>query len=211
MKSHLSLENIIYWNRKFHIYIGLFLLFFILFFSVSGLLLNNSKWVFASYWKERKETKIVTQVTIPANQDSSVLIQHFMSQLKLSGEISNVKLTPETIYFRTMRPGFIEDINVDLKSRLCIRKEIVYNWWGKIKSLHTFNGSDKVHSGFKPNWYLTNIWRLVMDIVAAGLIYLCISSWIMWYEIRKSYSAGIIALLVGIAGAIFFIFLLRIL
>ena len=207
MKSPSSAENIIFWNRRIHIYIGLFLFFFILLFSVSGLLLNHSQWKFASFWKERKETKTVTRVTIPSNRDSASLIQHLMKQLNMAGEISNVQLTPESIYFRVAKPGLIREINVDFKSCISVRKEIAFNWWGKIRNLHTFNGSDKEHPEFRPNWFVTNIWRLVMDSIAIGLIFLCISSWIMWYKVRKSYPAGLIVLVSGIAGAIFLIYI----
>lgn len=209
MKPSLIIENIISRNRKLHIYIGLFLVLFILFFSLSGLLLNHSQWEFASFWKERKETEIITPVTIPINLDSTALLQHFMKQLNISGEINNVKLTSESISFRIMKPGINQDIHVDLKSGISVRKKMVYNWWGEIRILHTFNGSDKLNPGVQPNWLITRIWRLTMDILAIGLIFLCLSSWIMWYKIRKNYSSGLLVLIVGMAGAIFFIFLLQ--
>jgi uncharacterized membrane-anchored protein len=87
----------------------------------------------------------------------------------------------------------------------------VFNWWGKIRTLHTFNGSDKSDPEVKPNWLVTDIWRLVMDAIALGLIFICLSSWIMWYEVRKSYPYGLIVLMLGFAGAVLFIFVLRIL
>jgi hypothetical protein len=211
MKSRLSVEEIISWNRKFHIYIGLFFLFFILFFSISGLLLNHSRWEFTSFWKERKETKTETNLIIPANLDSASLVQNFKEQLNISGEISNVRLTAENIYFRAGKPGYMREINVDFKSSVCVSKVTAFNLWGKIRNLHTFNGSDKAHPEVQPNWLITNIWRLVMDLTAIALIFLSFSSWIMWYEVRKSYPAGIVVLVLGISGAIFFIFILRIL
>jgi hypothetical protein len=211
MNNPFSIDNIIYWNRKFHIYIGLFLLLFILFFSLSGLLLNHSQWKFASFWEERNETEILTPLTIPIALDSVSLLRNFMKQLDISGEISNVSITAESIDFRVAKPGTSHDIHVDLKSSMSDQKKIVFNWWGKMRVLHTFNGSDKMDPGVRPNWPETRIWRLSMDVIALGLIFLCISSWIMWYEIRKNYSAGVIVLILGIAGAIFLIFLLRIL
>jgi hypothetical protein len=211
MKYYYLIENITYWNRKFHIYIGLFLVLFILFFSLSGLLLNNSQWKFASFWKERKETEIITPVTIPVNLDSVAMLQHFMKQLGILGEISNVRLTRETLNFRVVKPGTNQDIEVDFKKCIGVRKEMVFNWWGKMRILHTFNGSDKLNPEIQPNWTVTHIWRLTMDSVAIGLIFLCLSSWVMWYKIRESYSIGLLVLILGIAGAIFFIFILRIL
>ena len=207
MKSPLSLDNVIYWNRKFHIFIGLFLLLFILFFSFSGLLLNHSQWEFASFWKERKESEKVIQVTIPANRDSSALIHDFMNQLNLAGEVRNVKLTSESLNFRVTKPGIMEDLHVDFIKSICIRKETVFNWWGKLRNLHTFNGYDKINPDFKPNWSVTNIWRLTMDSVAIGLIFLSVSSWVMWFKVRKNYPAGLIVLILSIAGALFFIIL----
>jgi hypothetical protein len=209
MNPLILIENIIYWNRKFHIYIGLFLLLFILFFSLSGLILNHSQWRFASFWKERKETEIITPVTIPVTLDRTALLQDFMKQLNISGEISNVKLTSVSISFRVVKPGINQDILVDFKTGISVRKVMVFNWWGKMRILHTFNGSDKMNPEVQPNWHITQIWRLTMDVIAIGLIFLCTSSWIMWYKIRKSYSYGLIVLTLGIAGAIFFIFLLR--
>lgn len=211
MINPFSIDNIIYWNRKFHIYIGLFLLLFILFFSLSGLLLNHSQWKFASFWKERHETEIIIPLTIPVNLDSISLLHNFMKQLDISGEISNVNLTPDSINFRVVKPGTIQDIHIDFKSSMSDQKKIVFNWWGKMRILHTFNGSEKMNPGTQPNWFVTHIWRLSMDVIALGLIFLCFGSWIMWYKIRKDYSMGMIVLILGITGAIFFIFLLRIL
>lgn len=208
MKILAFIDSLIYWNRKLHIYIGLFLTLYILFFSLSGLLLNHSQWKFAGFWKERKETEIITPVLIPVNPDSSALPQQFMRQLNITGEISNVKITSEGISFRVVKPGTNRDIRVDFKKGISVSKEMVFNWWGKMRILHTFNGSDKTNPDVKPNWINTRIWRLTMDVVAIGLIFLCISSWIMWYKIRQSYYGAMIVIISGFAIAIFLVFLL---
>lgn len=211
MKTPSFFKNIIYWNRKFHMYVGLFLLLFIWLFSFSGLLLNHSQWEFASFWKERKEKETIMPITIPAHLDSAALLQNFMEQLKISGEISNVKFTPDSVDFRVVVPGTNRDIHVDFKQRISVQKEMNFNLWGKIRTLHTFNGADKANPETQPNWLVTRIWRLAMDGIAIGLIFLCISSWIMWYKIRKNYIWGPVVLILGFAGAIYFIFLLRML
>ena len=209
MKSLISSENLIRWNRKLHILAGLFLLFFILLFSFSGLLLNHGQWKFASFWKERKEAEFDTLLPVPVTRDNSSLIGYYMKELNITGEISEVRSAPESISFRVARPGLIRNISADLKTGNCVIKEMEFNRWGKIRSLHTFNGSDKAHPEAKPNWSVTNIWRLTMDIVAAGLIFLCLSSWIMWYKVRKNYPAGTILLILGIIGGIVFVFLIK--
>jgi uncharacterized protein len=211
MKNQSSVETVSRWNRKFHIYTGLFLLFSTLFFSFSGLILNHGKWGFTSFWKERREIKTETQITIPANHESASLIHYFKKKLNLTGEITNVNLSPENMNFRVVRPGYMCEISIDFRTSVCVSKEIKFNWWGKMRSLHTFNGSDKVHPEIEPNWIITNVWRLSMDITAIGLIIICISSWIMWWGVRKKYPAGLFVLALGFAGAIFFIFILKLL
>lgn len=37
------------WNRKIHIYLGLYFLFFLGLFSISGLVLNHPQWAFAQF------------------------------------------------------------------------------------------------------------------------------------------------------------------
>jgi hypothetical protein len=211
MKTISSIKNILSWNRKFHIYIGLFLLLFIWLFSLSGLLLNHSQWKFASFWDQRKESEIITPVNIPASLDSSALILTIMDQLNLSGEISNVKITPVSVDFRVIIPGTIREIHVDLKDKFSIQKQTVFNFWGKMRVLHTFNGLNKTNPEIKSNWFFTRIWALAMDGVALGLILLCFSSWLMWYEVRKNYSKGVYVLILGLAICLYFIFLIRLL
>ena len=44
------------WNRKLHFYSGLFLVFFLWLFALTGLLLNHPKWTFHENWTNRRET-----------------------------------------------------------------------------------------------------------------------------------------------------------
>lgn len=69
---------------------------------------------------------------------------------------------------------------------ICIQNEMRCNFWGKIKTLHTFNAVNRENPALTANWLISKIWIFSMDAIAIGLIYLCISSWIMWYNIRKA-------------------------
>jgi hypothetical protein len=195
-------------NRKFHIYAGLLLLLFIWLFSLSGLLLNHSQWKFAGFWEQRKETEKITPVEVPFGSDSIQTINKLMHQLKISGEISNITSNTGSLDFRVTKPGTVRNIRIDLINKISTQKITVFNIWGKIKTLHTLNGVNKATPDIRPNWIVTRIWRTTMDIIAFGLIFLCISSWIMWYEVRMNYSKGVYVLILGLTGAIYFIFLI---
>jgi hypothetical protein len=200
-------KNINYWSRKFHIHLGLFMLLFIWLFSLSGLLLNHgSKWKFASFWNERKEKTTVTPVFIVADLDSSALLTTIIKQLKISGEISQVTLTTDSIDFRVSIPGHERNLHVNFKEGTCTQKELIFNGWGKMRTLHTFNGINKNNPDLPPNWIITRIWQLTKDVLAIGFIILCFSSWILWYNIRNQYKWGLLFLLSGFALSIYFVF-----
>lgn len=210
-KSKPLAKEVISWNRKLHIHVGLFLLLFIWLFSFSGLLLNNSQWKFFSFWDEREETKTVTAIRLPLQADSAAILQQVMQQLQLRGEVSNVKLTADSVDFRVSAPGRGHNLHVDFKKGTVAQTQFRFNWWGKLRTLHTFNGIDKNNLDRRPNWLVSNIWRFSMDGIALGLIFLCVSSYVMWYRVRKDYRWGPLVLALGFAGAIYFVYLIRLL
>lgn len=208
MKKNI-VKDVVYWNRKLHIHLGLFLLVFIWLFSFSGLLLNHSDWKFASFWDERNEKKVTSFLTVPANLDSAAIIANIKSQLRISSEVNEIKLNKDSIDFRAEVPGHIKNIHVDFKKGVCTQSEIKFNVWGIMRTMHTFNGVNKNNPSAKPNWILTSIWRLTMDGIAIGLILLCLSSFIMWYKLKKGRVLGAIILITGCIVAIYFVFLIR--
>jgi hypothetical protein len=196
-----------FWSRKFHIHIGLFLLLFIWLFSLSGLLLNHH-WEFATFWEQREQKESVTALILPSRLDSASLIHAVVDELGISGEVTNVKYSADAVDFRVTSPGKGEDLHVDLAKGTVIRKEYSLNIWGKIRTLHTFNGVDKRNIEKSANWFVTAIWKFAMDAVAMLLILLCVSSWVMWYKIRKDYRWSGAVLTVGLMASFYFVYLI---
>jgi len=192
-------------TRRLHIHLGLLLLLFVWLFSLSGLLLNHGGWKFASFWEQRQESKIDIAVPFSAltDPDPEARIMEF---LKISGEVQQQKRTAETLEFRVQSPGIVTDVSVNLTTGSGTEKVMGYNVWGKWRTLHTFNGMSKENPSQSPNWLVTNIWRFTMDGIAIGLIITCLSSWIMWYDVRKEYKLGysILAASLGVAGYFLF-------
>jgi len=77
------------WNRKLHFYAGLFLLFFLWLFALSGLLLNHPSWSFAESWNNRKETNYDREITALGPEVKGDLGQarEIARQLGIEGEI----------------------------------------------------------------------------------------------------------------------------
>jgi hypothetical protein len=66
--------------------------------------------------------------------------------------------------------------------------------------LHTFTGIRAADARNARDWPLTSVWALSMDAVAAGLIIMLFSSYIMWYRLKAKRRGGLIALLLGLVS-----------
>lgn len=192
-------------SRKLHIHLGLLLLIFIWLFSLTGLILNHGNWKFASFWEEREES--IINFTVPDSVLKNPSPQaRAMKFLKISGEVQLQQKTSEILEFRVQSPGMVNDIHIDLANGSGTKKVLKYNMWGKLRTLHTFNGMNEENPSQSPNWVITNIWRFAMDAIAIGLIIICVSSWMMWYKVRKEYKMGYVILISSFITAGYFIF-----
>ena len=191
-------------NRSLHIQLGLLLLLFIWLFALSGLLLNHGDWKFSGFWEQRRENTIAFTVPLSMlkGSDPDVRVKEF---LQVSGELQRQKRTAERLEFRVESPGVVRDVVVDLTNGSGTQKVIRFNTWGKLRGLHTFNGMSDGNPSQSPNWWIANVWRFTMDGIAIGLIIICLSSWVMWYKVRKEYRLGYMILAIAFVLAGYFI------
>jgi len=189
------------WNRKLHFYTGLFLLFFTWLFAFSGLLLNHPTWSFAESWKNRKETNYEREITAPGPEVEGDLAQAraILRPLGIEGEIlwTTTRTDPNLFDFQVRRPGHFFFIKADFaKKRVTVRQSDV-NLWGVIKVLHTFTGVQMDDPRNRRDWTLTSLWAFSMDAVAAGLIFMVLSSFYMWFKLPQKRLPGAVVLGLG--------------
>ena len=63
--------------------------------------------------------------------------------------------------------------------------------------LHTFSGAPANNPNAKRDWVLTTVWVVAMDVLAAGLLMIVLSSYYMWYRLKQKRRLGLIALTAG--------------
>lgn len=187
------------WNNRLHYYLGLYLLFFIWLFAFTGLLLNHSHWKFAEFWPNRQQTSFEREIVTPVSEGDLAQARDLMRQLGIRGEIdwTETRNDANQFNFRVSRPGRILEIKTDLARKRATVQRIDVNLWGVMQILHTFTG---VRSGDDRNhrdWMLTSIWILAMDAVAAGFIFMILSSLWMWWEIPRKRLWGSVAFVSG--------------
>lgn len=187
------------WNRRLHYFLGLYLLFFCWLFVFTGLLLNHSRWQFAQSWPNRVQTTTQHQFRVPLATTDDERARDLMRQLGITGEIQWPAVHPANapFAFQVNRPGQVIEVKADLKSGRATLQRNDVNAWGIMHALHTFTGVRAADTRNARDWTLTTVWALSMDAVAAGLIIMVFSSYIMWYRLKAKRRGGIVALLLG--------------
>lgn len=199
------------WNRKLHYYLGLYFLFFLWLFAITGLLLNH-QWTFAEFWPNRTVSNFDRKIQPPPPTGDAGQAKDIMRQLGIEGEIewTMPRSDPGRLNFRTNRPGHAYQIKADLNQG---RAEVEYtklNIWGIMHVLHTFTGiriSDPREN--QRDWIVTTAWALSMDAIAIGLIVMVLSSFYMWYGLKQKRNLGMVALGLGFLSCGLFVFGLR--
>ena len=194
------------WNRKLHIYVGLYFLFFIWLFAFSGLLLNHPQWEVFQFWQNRKEQTTMHTFQPLITVDDFARAEEVAQKLDLVGEIEAVKIFPREnqFRFRVLRPGKIKDVMVSVETWQAEVKTITTSAWGIIHFLHQYNGVRMDDDQEKRDWFVTTLWVVAMDGLCFGLMFLTLSSLYMWYQIRKKRRIGITILGVGVFCCGFF-------
>jgi hypothetical protein len=193
-------DTFLVWNRRAHYYLGLYFLFFTWLFAFTGLLLNHH-WQFAEFWPNRIQSTSVHDVEVTADASDIDRAGRLMRQLGVAGEIQWPAAQPPNgpFTFQVTRPGLIVDVKADLQSGRTTVQQTHLNAWGVMHVLHTFTGTPATDTRHRRDWTLTTIWALSMDAVAAGLIVMVFSSYIMWFRLKPKRRGGIIALILGFA------------
>ena len=136
-------ERLYFWNRKLHYYAGLYLLFFVWLFAVSGLVLNHPKWEFAFFWPSRQQERFEQRVQLAAGAQDADQARNLMQQLSISGEIgwAAPRQRPGRFEFRVTRPGRMITVVADTTTGVASVDRISVNGWGVVNMLHSFTGS----------------------------------------------------------------------
>ena len=96
------------WNKKIHIYLGLYMLLFLWLFSISGLLINHHNWF-------QQQEKLEKPIQLPQGADDQAKAEDLRAQLGLSGDFrparGNRKPPPGHFIFTLV--GLERDISVD--------------------------------------------------------------------------------------------------
>ena len=185
------------WNRKLHFYLGLYFLFFLWLFLLTGLLLNHGQWLMAA--NERKETRYERPIDPPAGTTDLDRVRDVMRQLNLQGEIDLPAAQQEAgrLSFNVARPSDASQVRLDLNTRVASIQHFDNSRWATFRIFHTFSGSRYNQPASQREWMVTALWVFAMDALAAGLIVMVLGSYYMWWRLKPKRQLGFIVLTAG--------------
>ena len=186
------------WNRKLHYYLGLYFIFFLWLFSLTGLMLNHQQWFARLY--ERHQVSYDPEIRTPVGATRAEQTFDVMRQLNLRGEVDWPASQPVGhLDFNVSRPNGSAQVRVDLNAKQAYVKEFTNGHLHAFQIFHTFSGSRYTQPTSHRDWIMTGVWVFAMDALAAGLIVMVLGSYYMWWRLKKRKSLGLIALAAGFA------------
>jgi hypothetical protein len=196
------------WTRKLHNYLALYLLLFLWLFSVSGLVLNHSKWSVSRFWDARQESTTERAIRAPAATGDAAMAAELMRELALVGEVGETRRNADgaRFEFQVVKPGRVYRVEARLDSARAHVTEIRLNAWGVLDALHKFTGVRMDQPALTRDWLLTRLWSLAMDAVALGLVVLVLSGVYLWYRRGDARRGGLVAIAFGVACCAFFVY-----
>lgn len=195
------------WNRKIHIYLGLYMLFFLWLFSLSGLFLNHPEW-----FKPRAErSEYERAIEPPAAEGWQEKAESIARQLGLSGEIvlGPQQPRPDGFSFRVVRLNRLTGVQVDFKEK---KAKLTVGTTGLLtfpvlERFHTLTGVRRVWGEPlepKRDWVMTRIWSFSIDALAVGLMVMVLTSLYMWFQLTAKRRLGYVVLGAGVLVASYF-------
>lgn len=205
MSSSINGRTFEKWNRKLHFYLGLYFLFFLWLFSLTGLLLNHGQWRASLAANARTESRFDRAINLPAGATPLDRAKDVMRQLGLAGEVDLTAQPAGWLVFSTSRPGDANQVRVNLEERRVSVQHFDNGHWGRFRNLHTFSGSRYNQPASQRDWVLTTVWVVAMDALAAGLVVMVLGSYFMWWRLKASRRLGWVALATGFLSCGWFI------
>jgi hypothetical protein len=194
------------WNRKLHFYLGLYFLFFLWLFSLTGLLLNHGQWSIARAANQRTETRYDQTIETPTGVTELARAREVMRQLNIIGEIDWPASQPAGhLDFNVSRPRDASQVRVDLGSKRAAIQHFDNSGMAAFRIFHTFSGSRFNAPAARRDWIVTTLWVAAMDALSAGLIVMVLSSYYMWFRLKPKRRLGIGVLTGGAVSCALFL------
>ncbi len=170
------------WSRTFHIYLSMLGLLGILFFAVTGLLLNHEEWFGLAKPTVRKAEGAIP-LALLKEPDKLAIVEKLRKDFGASGAVDS---------FETDK----DQITVVFKGPARRVEAVIERGLGHVEvRLESRNAAARfteLHRGVEAG----SAWRLLIDVVAAVQIISALTGMLLWWLVPKWRPLGLVALVV---------------
>ncbi len=192
-------------NRRLHLYLGMFLLPWVLVYAVSSLVFSHMaairKWDGVTpQWKTELEREY--SLPVPPGADLRQVGARVLSDLGMEGPFfagrpgpKRLNINPANFWKRQRVTYFIDQQKVVVQSLEPLR------WYQVLVGFH-------LRSGYRQEDFLSDLWAATLDLVCIAFLLWIASGIYMWWQIRLTRFWGMTAL---VGGFVCFVLLLLVL
>ncbi len=178
--------------RTIHIYLTMFAFLLMMFFAITGVVLNHEDWIAGR--TTTRDTAGVIPVAIAQAPDKLMVVEHLRSDFGAIGAVSSFDVDPSTLHVELKGPGRHTEADVE---RATGKVKVTVERHGMLMRLDDLHrGKDSGHA-----------WRWVIDLSAALLFLGSLTGILMWIALPRRRKWGVAALIGGIvvAGVVYMI------
>jgi len=180
------------WSRTLHIYISMLGLLAVIFFSITGIMLNHEEWFgFATPHIVKKEGTLPE--AMDKNPDKLAIVEKLRKEYSATGALDSFEIEDDHLTLSFKSPGRHTDVTIQRADGHTEVSLESYGFAGRFVDLH--RGTDA-----------GPVWRFIIDATAVLLLITCFTGLLLWCLFPKWRPLGLAALafcLIGCAVAYF--------
>jgi uncharacterized protein len=173
-------------TRWLHIYGSMFSLAVVLFFSVTGIMLNHPNW-FAGAERLAESTGQMNTAWIAApaeGVDRLSVVEFLRATHRVTGAVSDFRVEGPDVSVAFKGPGYVADALIDRANGTYTLTETRLGLAAIVGDLHKGRDSGRA-------------WAIVIDASAALLCFVSLSGLVLLYFLQKHRSAGVLLVVIG--------------
>jgi hypothetical protein len=174
--------------RTLHIYVSMFGLLVLLFFSITGFTLNHADWFGAD---EPRNSPLAGRMDVKllAEPDKLAVVEALRRDLRLSGSVDSFDIDDDQCQIDFKRPGSHAHVAVDRATGTITGEATSFGAMALLNDLHM--GRDSGAS-----------WSLLIDASAWLMTFVSLSGMALLLQLPKRRRLGLIAMAVGLAASV---------
>jgi uncharacterized protein len=176
----MKFNKVVAFSRTIHIYVTVFACLLMMFFAVTGVLLDHEEWLNGAM--QLSETKGIIAPSLLAGPDKLMIVEELRAKYNAKGAVSTFDVEDDALRVELKGPGRHTEAEIDRKTGAMVVKLERRGFLVRLDDLHRGKDTGKA-------------WRWVLDFSAVFLFVGALTGILMWFALPRRRAWGIAALI----------------